>query len=312
MELRGQARGKLLLFGEHAVVYGHPALGFALPLATHVTLSDTASAGDPESKTLIERLVQRWDPPHPEKWKLGSWAVRIQSTVPIGRGFGSSAALTGALARAWAQTLRPRADDDRLRQLAHQAEHEFHGHPSGVDTALALGQGLVAFMPRPDALPHIRNVAGSPFALVAGSLPRVADAKTLIAGIHGQRDQQPQQTGRHLAELGDLASQAIACMEASLPEGAATLGRLAQRAQEVLRQLGLSTPQMDAVLQHAQAAGACGGKLSGAGGGGAFVLFCPTRADAERVRCALAQEYPGACADLQSYLWNGRELEMGS
>lgn len=311
MELTGQARGKLLLFGEHAVVYGHPALGFALPLTTHVTLSDTKSSGDSEGKALIDRLVQRWDPPHRKEWKQASWAVRIQSTVPIGRGFGSSAALTGALARAWAQTLYPLPDDDQLRQLAHQAEHEFHGHPSGVDTALALGQGLLAFRPRPDALPRIRNVAGSSFALVAGSLPRVADAKTLIAGIHGQRDQQPQRVGHHLAELGDLASEAITQMETPLPGSAATLGRLARQAQMILCQLGLSTPQMDAVLQRGQDAGACGGKLSGAGGGGAFVLFCFTLDDAEQVARALAREFPGVCSDLQSYLWNGRELETG-
>lgn len=308
MELIGRAHGKLLLFGEHAVVYGYPALGFSLPLTTCVTLSDTPAAGDAEHRILLDRLVERWPPDMRERWKRTSYATRIASTVPIGRGFGSSAALTGALARAFGQSLQPPPEDAFLWRLAHQAEHEFHGHPSGVDTALALGRGLTTFLPQEDNPPRLRSLTGASFALVAGSLPRVADAKSLIAGMHGKRDQQPERTGQHLARLGDLAARAIVQVETTGGDCAAALGALARDAQEILRQLGLSIPRMDDLLQRGQAAGAQGGKLSGAGGGGAFVLFCATANQARQVQDALARHDPAAAPDLQSYFWDGRGL----
>jgi len=312
MELSGQARGKLLLFGEHAVVYGHPALGLSLPLTTRMVLTERAGAGDSENTRLLTRLVQHWDPRHRENWHRSSWDIRIQSTVPMNCGFGSSAALTGALARAWSQTLSPAPDDHGLWQLAHQAEREFHGRPSGVDTALALGNGLIAFTrcpDDPDDRPHMRTVPSSPFALVTGSLPRNTDAKTLIAGIHGQRNQRPGVTQRRLSRLGDLASEAIAQMENAGPDRAAHLGRLARDAQEILHDLGLSTPPLDEILKIGMDAGACGGKLSGAGGGGAFVLFCRTPEDACRVCHAIVQQGPDVSANMQAYHWNGETLQ---
>jgi mevalonate kinase len=98
-------------------------------------------------------------------------------------------------------------------------------------------------------------------------------------------------------------------MESAGPDSAVRLGRLAHDAQEVLHDLGLSTALLDALLKIGMGAGACGGKLSGAGGGGAFVLFCRAPEDARRVRRAIVQDGPDVSANMQAYHWNGEALQ---
>ena len=107
MVLSGRAQGKILLFGEHAVVHGFPALGLTLPLGTALWLShpgDIAAHVDVPKSAMecteqIETLVPYLDKAAKDLWQRHPWRVYIQSDVPIGRGLGSSAALTGALAK---------------------------------------------------------------------------------------------------------------------------------------------------------------------------------------------------------------------
>jgi mevalonate kinase len=272
MVLSGQAHAKLLLFGEHAVVHGFPALGLTLPLSTHVWLSQPGDTitdlnvprPTAEHTHCIHTLVPYLGDAAHTLWQQGPWGAHIQSDVPMGRGLGSSAALTGAVARTFAQGIPQAVSRRSIWQMAHEAERKYHGHPSGVDTALALGSGLLAVTPVQNSLPDLRACTASPFALVVGTLPRDTNTQTLVKQVQDQVKTHGRKTLGILKRLGQLAK-----LPPVLLDAGAVLGERANEAHSLLQTLEISTGALDQSLQTGLGAGAYGGKLSGAGGGGA-------------------------------------------
>jgi len=281
--------GKLLLFGEHAAVYGYPAVGLTLPWKMSVSIRLTgesewtiagpsAEQGSPEDTELIPRVVKHFETQFPVLRKAGRGIVNIASTIPLGLGFGSSAALCTAVTKA---VVAAQYGNNRipapstLWAWAHAAERLFHGTPSGIDTGLALYRGLYSFRPRPPQLPGISRLDGFPLYLVVGAVPRAVSAKKLIGAAREKMLTGERATSRRLKRLGDIADQAIPILKRGDAQRAADVGALAVQAHEVLAELDLSTPHLDALLTSGLSAGALGGKLSGAGGGGAFFLLFP-------------------------------------
>ena len=206
-------------------------------------------------------------------------------------GFGSSAALCVALSAAVAAW---RGEEDQLRiwEWAHRGEKLFHGTPSGIDTGLALLGGLYSFRPNPPELPAAENLKGVALHLVVGAVPRRENAGALIGGLRDKMLGGDENTSTILEGLGKLAERAGEILrgrrelsgEESAPE---MLGELAREAQEYLSRLGLNTPELVRLLEQGTAQGALGGKLSGAGGGGAFFLIYPDPQSARRAASAL-------------------------
>ncbi len=329
MKGRGQGRGKLLLFGEHAAVLGYPALGLALDSGISVELESDSSRGSweldedgkegPGETGAVEALrevlsriaaVIKDFPP--------GGLAGVRSGLPMGRGFGSSAAFCVALSEA-ALALTGRAakagDREMLWRLAHHAEAFFHGTPSGIDTGLAALGGCISFAPDPPRLPAWRRLKLPPLYFLVGSLPREASAKSLIAGVREAGLRQGSPEAITLARLGAYSREAVARLGGVLAnmEGSARSGRLAapsataraiaelaKSAQWDLESLGLVTPGVAALLAAGEAQGALGGKMSGAGGGGAFWLLYEGRVEAEAGKSALqAQaERQGLAAEL--------------
>ncbi len=284
----GTGCGKLILFGEHAAVFGHPAIGVQLPERTTATIhgptADRWDVGEmpPEDRQVVQRLMDKLEVLLPGLASSGRKSVRIESSVPRGIGMGSSAALCSAIAAASLNLLggdQPADSLVRTWRLAHDLEGMFHGTPSGIDTGLSLLRGVTAFSPQPPGLPLWERLECAPLWLVVGALPRSGDSAALIRGI-GQRLRSGERDVRDaLSTLGSIAAQAKRDLSAGA--GAASAGMLADKAMEVLRRLGLSHPSLDWLLDEGRKSGALGGKLSGAGGGGAFFLVC---ADANAAR----------------------------
>jgi len=290
MERVGIGYAKLLLFGEHAAVYGHPALGITLPEAIEVSIDRTSDSHwsfpalqQGERKLLrdflayIEAIVP--------KAVEGGMEIHVKSSIPRAVGFGSSAALSAAFAEALSS---PETDRKELWEFAHRAEHFFHGTPSGIDTGLSLLRGLYAFHPAPPALPRATRLDGFPLYLVTGSVPRSESTASLIAGLRARLDAGDGAVRAHFDELGRITSEAIEAVEegshhlrnspeAGMEPYVSKLGLLANSAHATLRSLALSTDQLEQFLRAGIDLGARGGKLSGAGGGGAFFLLYPSR-----------------------------------
>lgn len=293
--LQGVGHAKLLLFGEHAAVHGHPAVGLSLSETTIAELTleehagwrfpgrrDAARGGeDAVLARMLSRLHELARGPGP-----GGGKARFTSDIPPGLGFGSSAALCAAAAAALGAGS---AGTEALWGWAHEAERLFHGTPSGIDTGLALLDGLYLFQPAPPGLPSVRRLSGLPLHLVVGAVPRHGDTNTLVRGLAQRVAAGDRRAAEDLRELGHIARRAADLLDGSGErEGRlAGLGELANAAQLLLSGQGLSTAELDGLLGEGLSRGALGGKLSGAGGGGAFFLICLGADGAARIAARL-------------------------
>jgi mevalonate kinase len=286
MGVKGSGHAKLLLFGEHAAVYGYPALGIALPETVELEIerADEWSLANVPTRfhAIVEPVLEHLDAHLHERYGadavvLAKGAVWFHQIVPMSLGFGSSAALSVALARATlgavpAVQRRSKVNRDmEVWALANELERLFHGSPSGIDTGLATLGGAQAFRFDKPGLPQASALPLPPGVIVAGATPRDSNTKTLVQDLKRRVEQREAGVIDELAELGKIADDAAKLIRA---EGAgdtpAKLGILAGRAHELLRDLGLSTHLTERCLEIAGNTGALGGKISGAGGGGAF------------------------------------------
>jgi mevalonate kinase len=295
------AKGKIILFGEHAAVYGFPALG--LQLAEELTVTLVIAGAEPAEKQLrcscgpaaeqrLRRLIEELGTAEHSLFRRAA-ELSVQSALPPGLGFGSSAALCAALAKL---SLAEGAAAEEIWREAHRLERAFHGTPSGIDTGLSLQKGTTLFFPRPPALPEFRRLPDFPAHLLVGAVPRTSGTAELVAGIAAERKKKASAVTRLLTALGEESSRAAQLIEhSSRPDQgkgdafAQLLGACADRSQEMLAELGLSTAELDFCLQAAKEGGAAGAKLSGAGGGGAFYAVAGSRGELERAHRHVAR-----------------------
>lgn len=269
--LIGRAPGKLILLGEHSVVYGHRALASPVSLGTQVRLEPFQGPTHLAQGALNDpRLAQALDLALPPT----GWRVHVRTELPVGRGMGSSAALSIALLRAADTITGHHADFEELHARGFPIEAVFHGDPSGLDHAVsALGQAVVyrkGAPPEPVAMPG--------HAVVVLDTGIAGDTGALVAGVASRRPK----VDRSLARLGALVEEALPVLQ-----DPHALGEAMNEAQHHLRQIGVSTPRIEALVQLALDAGALGAKLSGAGGGGIVLALTPT--GSEQVLAAAAQ-----------------------
>ena len=253
--MKGQAGGKLILCGEHAVVHGHPAI--AIPVALHTTVTVEPSSGPLQVDHELwgarheDRLYEALETLFPD----GGHAITIESELPVGVGLGSSAALSVAVARAMG--LESDAD---VSAAAMKMEQVFHGDPSGLDVAVAMRGETVWFVKGKP----IRTVQTPPCAIVAMDSGSSGNTAEMVQKVKdgGPKSQET------IADIGALVHAARAVL--GDPE---SLGELLNENMTYLRKLGLSTPTLDQLVAMAMGAGAYGAKLSGAGGGGVVLAL---------------------------------------
>jgi mevalonate kinase len=287
------AYGKVILVGEHAVVYGVPAI------AVGVGVAATASArvGQQSSLTIG---IRRWDLAARET--LGTAEARafgaliaavagaglapqieaeVQLHQPSGVGLGASAAIGVALARAVSDALgKPSAERPAAEILAAaQAwENVFHGKASGVDAATAYHGGCLWF--RPAEPPEPLRIQRPLRLAVAVAGPAVS-TRLMVESVAAFRQQHPQRFDLLLQSIHALVQEARVAL---LLGRAGDLGALLDRNHRLVSELGVSTPALDTACQLARDAGALGAKLTGGGGGGCVLAL----ADAEGPERVLA------------------------
>ena len=306
----GTGYGTLLLFGEHAAVHGYPAVGMALPMTTGVWLGGKPhqrchpEAQDfPVGDWTIHGLPPQHHPPFTDFWRCflslmppafhqtiarapenrQAW---IASDVPFAMGFGSSGALSAALAQAGMRLIGTEPSSSWLWATANKLEAVFHGTPSGIDTGLAVNGGCQAFhfpgignsssqLPERTALPSIQ------IPLLIGAVPRTASTKQLIDRVKTRLQHDPAGTSSLLEQLGSCSQRIIeAAGNTTLaPE---LLADQANTAQKLLAEIGVSSPILNTLFAELATIGALGAKLSGAGGGGAFFAVFRNAVELER------------------------------
>jgi len=260
---QARAPGKLILAGEHAVVYGHPAIAIAVDRGTTVTLhADTGP-------TRLGRCAVRDDRVLPGLLTVlpgEGLRVDIDSDLPVGRGMGSSAALSVAVVRAHAALRGEPLDFRTTHARAFGPERHFHGDPSGVDHAVSALGGGVRYVKRP-AGPVITPLDLPDLQLVVVDSGSAGDTGALVAGVRARRP--------GIDPLLDRIGSLVDALETGLRSGASPsdLGAILDENHSLLRQIGVSTPSLDAIVHTCRTAGAHGAKLAGAGGGGVVLAL---------------------------------------
>ncbi len=298
----GYAPGKLILFGEHAVVDGQPAIACTLDRGIRVAVSSRETSDGPVLRSTNAMLPTRCKPdPNGEGPERLREALRVlaemcgpetkklhfsvDGAIPAGAGLGSSAALAVALLRGVTQFFGRGIEDEELIERAFALEKVFHGNPSGVDHTTIVRGGVVAYeKPRGAAV----GVAVSmnlprPLRLAVGVAGPHAGTATAVSALRERAKRHPDHYGRIFEGIGALSRAARVHLERG---ELGAVGELMDLNQGYLNALGVSTPGIEALCAIARERGALGAKLSGAGGGGAVVALVDD--DPEPVRRAFA------------------------
>jgi mevalonate kinase len=309
------APGKIILCGEHAVVYGRPAI--ALPLAD-VRAQAVVRSGAVGSGITIDapELGRRWslesapDNPFSELVAsvLGRLAIahapdleiQLSSAIPIAGGMGSGAAIATAIVRALSAHLGHSLPAEAVSTLVYASERRFHGTPSGIDNTVIAYEQPIWFQRlnvqtfEPSNVQTEQIAIATPFTLLVGDTG-VRSPTRLPVGEVRQRWQADRE--RYEA-LFDMVAAAVARARAALKQGdLSTLGALLDENHELLTRLGVSSGELDRLVAAARGAGAWGAKLSGAGWGGVMIALVAPQA---RRRVAEALRAAGATRVLQT------------
>ena len=278
-----KANGKIILLGEHAVVYGVPAI------AAGIERGARAEANIAEQAELL-LAGQRVTPTDGSDVGRAFGAllsaltlppvhVRVELELPAGAGLGASAALGVAIARAALNAVGEPAPRERVLAAADAWERVFHGNPSGVDAAAAVYGGCLVFSKRSGIEPL---TLPAELALVVAIAGPPASTKDMVEGVARLRERRPELVEKTLAGIEALVNNARGCLLAGDHEG---LGKLMDLNQMLLSGLFVSTESIERACETARAAGALGAKLTGSGGGGAVIALCR---ETEPVRAALS------------------------
>lgn len=336
----GETCAKVILFGEHSVVYGYSAIALPLKnLRMRATVTGCDLAGEETAccetcetatyetgetcetcaeipKSAESTIPQNFDSlitlscldftgklsEVPQRFnsvrtaihaalefsgRVGdSLHVATESDFPPERGLGSSAASAGAVIRAILDYYKIRASEDEIFALTQSAERVAHGRSSGLDATATSASWPVHFSSGEFSRMEINMRAW----LILADSGCKGMTRVTVDALRARMDAKPDAVKNQLDELGAIANQAAEDLALGR---AANMGARMTRAHRILADLGVSTPQLDKLVQTACDYGALGAKLTGGGGGGCVIALADTEAAAERVSAALRAA--GAC-----------------
>ena len=281
--IHSSAPAKFILFGEHAVVYGEPALAAPLTsMRAHATISATYP------KDLSGLLITADDiclrcqygeltPTHPIAATIRKVMqvtgisreprahLSLKSAIPVGAGLGSSAATSTAITHALSRFLQHKLSANEVSDLVFEVEKLQHGTPSGIDNTVIAHEQTIFFTKtkKPEFIKLVRPLT----FLLADSGERSSTRET-IAGV---RERYTKQRKKYQTWFDDMGTITRAARTAVSHGDSELLGTLMLRNQEILQAIGVSSPSLDRLVKAALHAGVSGAKLSGSGAGGHII-----------------------------------------
>ncbi|MDH4213239.1 MAG: mevalonate kinase [Candidatus Thorarchaeota archaeon] len=295
----GSGKGKTILFGEHFVVYGLPALaaGISSETVAKVTRKQTAGWVLKDKRPAV---------PGYKKEKSGEQNVSIQNilkycnidTKELGfqielggdlvcaSGIGASAASSVAIARALNDEYSLGFDDEQINQAAYEGEKGYHGTPSGIDNTASTYGGLVWFTRDLDGGPPKFETLKlrKPVHLVIASTGITASTKEVVGDVRKKRDENSAWFEKLSSEYKQLVHDG---RDALLHDDLQRVGDLMNRNHELLQEMTVSCTELDDLVEIARRNGALGAKMTGTGRGGNMIALAPDKLTMKKIAQAL-------------------------
>jgi len=278
MEALGIAPAKVILFGEHFVVLGKPAIAMAIDLYAYVSVKKSNHRLNIESFKIDsfnkQEINKHFKPirlavastfKHLNIPKVGL-NIKINSFIPIGVGLGSSAAVSVATIAAIACLFNVNLSKKELYELAFIPEKEVHGKPSGIDHTTSIYGGIISFKPNKS----FERIPYKELQLVIGNTKIRRSTKTLVTRVKELLNKKKEYVNELQKSYEILYNEAIKAIKL---KDYNKIGELMIENHELLKKLKVSHRMLNKFVKKAIEAGALGAKLTGAGGGGCMIAL---------------------------------------
>ncbi|MDH5703104.1 MAG: mevalonate kinase [Aigarchaeota archaeon] len=283
----GSGYGKVILFGEHFVVYGLPAIASAIGSKTTATVTCVRESGwhlEDERPEMPGYKREKADQQRVSINNILRFAglpldrqgikIRFGGDLVCASGIGASAAGCAALARALSDEFNLGWDDEKVNEAAYEGEKGYHGTPSGIDNTAATFGGLIWFEKDMEGGPNIVRRIGlkEPADLVIANTGITADTVEVVADVRRRREEDSRQFEEILARYRDLVSEAEAALTTL---DLNRVGLLMNANHDLLVEIGVSCNELEELVALAREEGALGAKLTGTGRGGNIIALTP-------------------------------------
>jgi mevalonate kinase len=291
--------GKAILFNEHFVVYGVPAIVSAIDKYTiakvkphpeaRLSLVDNRNATPKykedkrdQQKDSIKRIIKKMN----LDFSKEGIEIELAGTLYAASGIGASAASCVAIARALSNFYQLGLSDDEINEIAYEGEKGYHGTPSGIDNTASTFGGLIWFEKKQPPLMD-RIELQNQIEIVMGNTGKVADTTAAVAGVKGRKEAHPEKYKEIFKRAENIAYLA---KQAFIDEDVHEIGKLMNENHKLLQQIEVSSRELDFLVKLARDYGAYGAKLTGGGLGGNMLALTPGKRIQEEVANAIEKE----------------------
>lgn len=279
----GKGYAKIILFGDHFAIYGVPVIATAIDKYVEIKI-EKANENDIifDDKIFYEKVSKKNNPNHINNrlfdamfsnLNLNRIKFTVSGTAIPKAGMGYSAAFNVALARAVNEYLKLNWSDQEINKISYKGECVSHGISSGIDNACATYRSLLWFEKNLDGKEDKIIPLGTKteLFLVLGDSKIAHNTKEIISNVKRRAKKDSDKFGKILAEANEIALEAKRSLEEKDLE---KIGFLMNRNHKLLKQIEVSCPELEKLINIALTNKALGAKITGAGGGGLIVALC--------------------------------------
>ncbi len=301
MSGRGIGFGKTILFGEHFVVYGLPAIASAI---SNYTLAEVEEAKEKgwhleDNRPAVEGYKEKKQGEIKRSLDLifdylnidlekKPIKIRLSGNLKAASGIGASAALASSVARALNQHFALGLNDDEINRVAYEGEKGSAGTPSGIDNTCSTYGGMLVFQKNLEGGLNkiIKLKPKEPLKVVLASTGITQETKKVVSEVRLDKEKNPQKYEKIFEEYSKIFEEA----KKSIEQGELKrVGELMNKNQELLKQINVSCPEIEEITRIALKNGALGAKLTGTGRGGLVVCLVKSNEDQEKVASSIEE-----------------------
>jgi len=293
--VNASAPAKIILFGEHFVVYGEPAIVLAIDKRAYATVKRRkdsriyinstdleisgyfeknrffAECGGQEAESKLKPIKTAVQKVLGTSGKNAGITVEIHSSIPVAAGLGSSAAVVAAVAKATSHLLHVELSKEDIFNITLESERLVHGTPSGIDPTIATYGGVLLFQ-KGKGFTRIDVKENIP--LIIGNTKIERSTGELVSMVRQKREKYPSIIKPLIKVSGKITLKAVEALE---NHDFHVLGELMNINHALLCAIGVSNEPLDKLIHAAREAGSYGAKLTGAGGGGCMIALSPPK-----------------------------------